>query len=102
MFLVFKKTFLFKQPLVAPPVAPVLHISHSGSLPRRPPRPIRPESGEGTFKAPGQNLISPACPSVVPSPPVLAHLHLEFAATVLPTALSSRKHKTPFPSPVID
>ncbi len=32
----------------------------------------RPELGEVT-RAPGQNLISPACPSPVPNPPVLAH-----------------------------
>ncbi len=46
------------------------------------------------------HLISLARPSPMPSPPVLAHLHLEFAATVLPTTLSSREHKTPFPSPI--
>jgi len=51
-------------------------------------------------RAPGQNLISSTCPSPMPSPPVLAHLHLKFAAIVLPTTLSSREHKTPFPSPV--
>jgi hypothetical protein len=32
----------------------------------------------------------------------LENLHSESAATVLPTALSSREHKTPFPSPVTD
>jgi len=58
--------------------------------------------GSKASKAPGQNLISPAYPSPVPSPPVLAHLHSESAATVLPTALNSREHKTPFPSPVTD
>jgi hypothetical protein len=49
-----------------------------------------------------QRELPPACPSPVPNPPVLAHLHLESAATVLPTALSSQEHKTPFPSPVTD
>jgi len=57
---------------------------------------------EKTFRAPDQNLISPACPSSVPSPPVLAHLHSESVVIVLPTAMSSREHKTPFPNPVTD
>ncbi len=56
---------------------------------------VRPESGEGTFKALGQNLISSACPSPVPNLPVLAHLHSKSAATVLPITLNSREHKTP-------
>jgi hypothetical protein len=53
-------------------------------------------------RAPGQNLISPACLSPVPSPSVLAHLHLESTTIVLPIALSSREHKIPFPCPVTD
>jgi len=63
---------------------------------------VRPESGEGIFRTPSQNLISLACPSPVPNPLVLAHLHLESVTIVLPTALSSREHKTPFPNPVTD
>jgi len=58
--------------------------------------------GSEASRAPGQNLISPACPSPVPSPPVLAHLHSESVATILPRALSLREHKTPFPSLVTD
>jgi hypothetical protein len=100
MFLVFKKNFSF-QTTVGPPSSPwsfafptpVLYLVD-------PPRPVRPESGEGTFRTPGQNLISSACPSPMPSPPVLVHLHSKSAAIVLPTVLSSREHKTPFPSPV--
>jgi len=56
--------------------------------------------GSEASRAPGQNLISSTCPSPVPSPPVLAHLHSESAATILPTTLSSQEHKMPFPSPV--
>jgi hypothetical protein len=114
-----KKTFLFKQPLV-PPAALVLRISHSGYLPRRapppgpshfplrffnpsiPPRPVLHISHSGSLT----RWSPPPGPSHFPlrffNPSIPPARSSESAATVLPTALSLREHKTPFPSPVTD
>jgi hypothetical protein len=89
-FWFFKKTFLFKQPLVPPPrrpgpshfplrfftpsspPRPVLHISHSGSLTRRSPppgpqNPLPPSSlqrwARGNTKPPSQALSQTNRPS---------------------------------------